>query len=415
MASSAPIPAAVSRRLPPRRRLPQLARTPAFWVAAGVMAVLFGGSAAVSPLYGVDQRAWHFSATSLTTVFAVYALALLAVLLVAGSVSDVVGRRPMMMAGLSAEVVAAALLVAAHGLPFLYAARLLQGVASGAAVGAVSATLIELGPSRRPTFAPAVNTATANASLAAGALGASALIQYGPDPTRLVFWLLLAASVAGLAFLVFAPEPVERRQLRPSHLRPRAGVPAPARGAFLIAVPALVAPWALGGFYFSLGPSLAGQLTRSPNLLWGGLVIFLLSATGGVAALVVRAAPPRRTVAVGAAVLAAGSLLTVAGIVGHSAAGLLAGTVVAGAGFGATFQSAFRMVVALGRPAERGALLATVYTVAYLSFSLPAVVAGIATTAAGLRETSIVYGGGVAAIALGAALVALLPDRRPTE
>ncbi len=148
--------------------------------------------------------------------------------------------------------------------------------------------------------------------------------------------------------------------------------------------------------------------------MWGGLVIFLLSATGGVVALVVRAAPPRRTVVVGAAVLAAGSLLTVAGIAGHSTTGLLAGTVVAGAGFGATFQSAFRMVLALGRPAERGALLATVYTVAYLSFSLPAVVAGIATGAAGLRETAIVYGSVVAAIALAAALVASIPDRRPT-
>jgi MFS family permease len=93
MASSAPIPTAAPRRLPPRQRLPRLARAPAFWVAAGVIAILFGGSAAVSPLYGVDQRAWHFSAASLTTVFAVYALTLLTVLLFAGSLSDVVGRR----------------------------------------------------------------------------------------------------------------------------------------------------------------------------------------------------------------------------------------------------------------------------------------------------------------------------------
>jgi hypothetical protein len=66
------------------------------------------------------------------------------------------------------------------------------------------------------------------------------------------------------------------------------------------------------------------------------------------------------------------------------------------------------MVVALARPAERGALLGTVYSVAYLSFSLPAVVAGIATTAVGLRATSIVYGAGVAVVALLAVAISRL-------
>jgi hypothetical protein len=73
------------------------------------------------------------------------------------------------------------------------------------------------------------------------------------------------------------------------------------------------------------------------------------------------------------------------------------------------------MLVALARPAQRGALLGTVYAVAYLSFSLPAVLAGVATTASGLRQTSIVYGLGVAAIALLATLATLFRDRPSRE
>jgi len=38
------------------------------------------------------------------------------------------------------------------------------------------------------------------------------------------------------------------------------------------------AVWMLSGFYLSLGPSLAAQVLRSPNLLWGGVAIALLAA-----------------------------------------------------------------------------------------------------------------------------------------
>ncbi|MGH7911465.1 MAG: MFS transporter, partial [Candidatus Dormibacteraceae bacterium] len=152
------------------RRLPFLPRALAFWGAAGVLIVLLGGSAAVSPLYGVDQQAWHFSSAALTSVFAVYALALLVVLLFAGSLSDLVGRRPMMTIGLIAEAAAAVLLITAHGLAFLFGARLLQGVATGAAVGAIGAALIDLQPARRPALGATVNTTASNLALAAAAL-----------------------------------------------------------------------------------------------------------------------------------------------------------------------------------------------------------------------------------------------------
>jgi hypothetical protein len=169
-------------------------------------------------------------------------------------------------------------------------------------------------------------------------------------------------------------------------------------------LPALIATWALGGLYFSLAPSLAEQLARSNDVVWGGLVIFLLCAPSAIASLIARGAHPSQAMVVGSWILAAGSAATVVAVLGRSSAGLLVSTVVAGVGFGAAFLGAFRHLVSLATDDQRGALVATIYIVSYLAFSLPVVGAGVAADHFGLRSTSVAYGAAVAAFAALAAV-----------
>ena len=241
-------------------------RMPAFWLVAGVFVLLLFASGAPSPLYAVYAAHWRFSATTLTLVFAVYAIALLIALLVFGSLSDYLGRLPVIIAALLINAAAMVLFLLAHGVGLLYAARALQGVATGAATSALGAALIDLQPDSRTPLAPWINSAAPNFGLAAGALISSAVAQYGPAPTRLIYWLLLAGFVLAVPAMLTVPESGVRRAGALSSLRPHVGVPQQARATFAIALPALVAIWALGGLYLSLGPSLAAQLLSS-NLL----------------------------------------------------------------------------------------------------------------------------------------------------
>lgn len=392
---------------PARRGGARLSRGVSFWFTLVVLSVVLGGSAVVSPLYGVYERDWRFTATTLTAVFAVYAIAVLVVLLFAGSLSDHLGRRPMMALALGAEAAAAALFLDAHGVGALYGGRILQGVATGAAVSAAGAALLDLSPPHRPTLGSIANTAGTGGALALAALGAGAVIQYGPAPTKLVFWLLLAASLLALAILAAMPEPAQRRPLHRGVLRPRAGIPPQARRAFAAALPALVASWALGGLYFSLGPSLAEELAHSPNVLRGGLVIFLLTGAGTVANLLFRDVEPQPAMVWGSALLAAGTAATVVTVVTHSAAGFLAASAFTGIGFGTAFLGSFRRLTSLATDEERGALVATIFVVSYLAFGVPVVVAGIVTTHVGLDSTAIGYGIVVSALALLSALAGL--------
>src|SRR3984957_2301894 len=330
---------------------PALPRAAGFWLLAGVLFLLLFASAAASPLYSVYQAEWRFSATTLTAVFAVYVLALLLALLVFGSLSDYLGRRRVIALALAAGGGACGLFLAAHGVGLLFAARALQGAAVGVATAAAGAALIDLQPTRSRR-APVVTSAAILLGLGVGGLGTSALVQYAPAPTHLVWWLLLGTCAAAAVAVPAIPETRPRRPGVLASLRPRVAVPRQARGVFAMALPCMIAAPALNGFYLSLGPSLAAEVLGSPDLLWGCLVIFLVTGTGAAATVGLRRGlGGRAAMLAGCLTLVAGAAMTLAAIETASAPAFLAGTAVAGTGSGtAYFLGAYRILTPLASP-----------------------------------------------------------------
>jgi MFS family permease len=380
-----------------------------FWIVAATSFLYLFAASAPSPLYGVYAATWHFSPTTLTAVFGVYALALLTTMLITGSLSDAIGRRPVVVAALVLQALAMAAFIAADNVGWLYVARIVQGAATGLVTAAISAALVDLQPPGKAGLAALVNATIPPAGLAAGALVAGALVQYAPAPMRLVYWVLLAVfAVLTAVVLTLVPETVTER--RTVSLAPRVGVERSVRGAFLAAMPALIACWALGGLYLSLGPSLVQELAHTGNALTGGVVVFLLCGAGALAGVLVRGWSPRLAMLAGCAALAGGVAVTVAAVAAEIPALLYAGTVVAGCGFGVAFLGSFRTLVALASPQRRGELIAAIYIVAYLAFSVPSVIAGVLTTSIGLNDAATGYGVVVALLAL----AALPATARPT-
>lgn len=382
-----------------RRTSPGLATA----LPAATLLTFLAASSAPTPLYRVYQARWGFSPGMLTVIFGVYAMFLLLALLTVGSLSDHVGRRPVILAAIALDVVAMAVFASADSVPLLIVARMLQGIATGAATGALAAAILD---SERP-HGPIVNSVAPVAGLAVGGLGSAALVQYLPWPGQTVYLVLIALlAVEALGTLLLT----ETSPMMPGALqaiRPKVGVPPSARSAFTATALLNIAAWALGGFYLSLGPSLLRVVSGSNSILLGGLLVFTLTAAGALAIWLLRNLAPAQVMRLGATALAIGVAITIAATQTSSPTLLFAGTLIAGIGFGASFQGITRTVFPLAPATERGKLVAAFYVLSYLAFSIPSITAGEIATHTGLLPTATAYG---AALILLAA-TALIPRR----
>jgi MFS family permease len=257
--------------------------------------------------------------------------------------------------------------------PELLLARIVQGLATGAAAGAVGAAMLDLNQTRG-TIANAV---AAPVGTGLGAIGAGIVVQFLPAPTHLVYVVLFGIFAVQALGVMATRETVSRKPGALTSLRPEFALPSRARRPLLLAAPALIAAWALAGFYGSLGPTLVRTLSGSTSLLLGGLPLFALAGGGAVAIFALRNAAPRPVMVFGAAALGGGVALTLAAVELTSTSGFFIGTVVAGVGFGAAFQGGIRTVVPLAHPHERAGLLSVVYVVSYLAMGAPAVLGGL--------------------------------------
>jgi len=377
---------------------------PAFLLQASIVVSFLAGSSAPTPLYAVYQTAWGFSPITITVVFGIYALAVLATLLVFGSLSDHVGRKPVLFVTALMQAAAMAVFILARGVPDLVLARIVQGLATGAATSAAGAGMIDVDRERGTAangFVPMLGTG-------AGGVVAGLFVQYLPAPTKLVFAVLGIVFLAQAAGVLAMPESVKRAPGALASLRPHVRVPPRLRSAVLRVAPALVGAWALVGFYGALGPTLVRRLVGPSLPALGGLALFVLAVGGVLAVLASRRRPPHVAMVSGASALGLGVATTIGAVSLGSAPLFFLATAVAGAGFGASFHGAIRSVMGLAVPHERAGVLSTLYVVSYLALGLPAVLAGLRVVhGGGIVVTAREYGVAVmllAAAALGGAL-----------
>ena len=386
----------------------RLSGRPAVFVLASLIVALLASSAAPTPLYAIYQAEWHFTPITTTIVFGVYAMAVLVGLLTMGKLSDHVGRRPVLIAAIAVHASSLIIFATATGVPALLSARLVQGLSTGAALGAIGAAMLDI-DRKLGTFANAVAPGMGTAS---GAILSALAVGFLPDRTHLIYLALIGVLVLQAIAIAAMRETVDRKPGALASLRPEIMLPRALRAPVLTAVPVLFAVWALAGLYGALGPALVHALTGSGNVVLGGLSLFVLAASAVVAIIVLRQAAARTVMMVGILALIAGVGVTVAAVSLGSVPGFFAGTVIAGAGFGSGFQGGIRMVVPLAAAHERAGVVSVVYVVSYLGLGVPAVLAGYGVVhGGGLIETARYYGTAVIALAA-MALVGLLRSRR---
>lgn len=368
-------------------------------------------ASAPSPFYpGIAQRL-HLAPVAITLVFAVYAFTLLATLLFAGSLSDRIGRRPVITLGSAALAISLSMFGVADSIGELLAGRALQGVAAGLLIPALSAMMVDTETAYRPDTAAAWNTAAPMSGLAIGALGASLALDVTNRPVGLVFGLLVGAFVLAAAAIWAIPESAPHTpRLRPG---PMFSVPPRARGMLVMSTPAIVAGWATNGLFLALGTSLMNNEFDAQTHVEQALVIVILAVSGVATAMAVRRRSPRLITIYGAAALAVGTTASLVALGAQSYPGYLAAAAIVGSGFGTAFMGALRSIIPLAEAHERAALMSVIYTVSYVAFGVPAIMAGLLVPALGYGGTMTALGSVIALLATMTATVRAVSKEPP--
>ncbi|MEU6655965.1 MFS transporter [Streptomyces sp. NPDC046900] len=380
----------------------------AFAGSAGVFAALYVAAGAPTPLLVVFEQQWHFPASVLTIAFAAYALGLLAALLVTGSLSDHIGRRPVLIGSLLVELGAMLMFVFAPNIGWVIAARTVQGIATGAATSAFSASVVEHAPDRHKRLGTVITGIAPAAGLGLGALLTGAAVQFSNHATVIAFSALAVIMAIGTTFVALSTETVSPRPGAARTLIPRVSVPRAARREFMASVPVHMAAWMLAGLFMGLVPTIIRDLLGLHSGLLSGATAFVEPAAAAVAGLFLSRLTSRHTIFVGGAGVLLGTAVIEAGVAAETLPLLWLGGIIGGVGFGASFSGAVRTIAPLARPHERAGLFAAVYLVAYLSFGVPVIIAGLLITPVGLLGTVLGYGVAI----LGVATLGLLAQYR---
>ncbi|WP_434701689.1 MFS transporter [Pseudomonas sp. D1-36] len=366
-------------------------------------------SSAPTPLYHLYQEHLQFSSAILTLIFGVYAFSLLAALLVVGSLSDYLGRRPVIFAALLLNMLAMLLFINADSVGWLMGARLIQGFATGMATSVLGAALLDFDRQQGPL----VTSVAPLLGMACGAMGCGLLAEFAPMPLQLTYWLLLALFLVQAVYLWRLAESVSPQPGAWRSLRPTLHVPVQARRALWLILPLDLAAWAVGGFYLSLAPSLVRAATGSTSNLIGGSLVAVLTLSGALSIYMLRNRAAQMMLRLGATLLVLGLALVLIAVHAASLPLFFIGTLVTGSGFGAGFIGALRSIMPLALPHERAGLMSAFYVLSYLAFSLPSLLAGNLTRIFGLIPTTDGYGAVLIVMAAGALVGLLREPARP--
>ena len=252
-----------------------------------------------------------------------------------------------MIAALAGQAVAVVLFATADSFTPLLIGRVIQGLATGAALGALGAAMIET----HRIHGTVANAAAPGAGTGLGAIAAGLVIGYLPWPTHLIYLLLLGVlSCRPAGSLLLDGQP--RRSGSLADLRPRVAVPPDGTRGVCLRGPGAVRRLGTGRVLRFTRPGAGPAPCDSNSVALGGLGLFILAGVASLTTIVLRNISARPVMIIGVVTLLVGVSGNIIAIRTGSAVGYFVATAVAGAGFGAGFQGGIRTMVPL---AETGA------------------------------------------------------------
>jgi MFS family permease len=367
------------------------------WLPAAAALLGTGwGSQQFTPMLLVYHQTLGLTTGTLEALFGVYALGQIPGLLLGGPLSDVWGRRAVVVPAAALCLAASVVLAAAgHVVALLFAGRLLVGISTGATFGAGTAWLRE---ASRPPWGTASDPAIARRAVIAmttgfaiGPLVAGLLAQWAPGPTVVPYLPHIAFMAVVLVLVRRAPETVPTGPRRPLRLAP-----------WVFAAPAVA---------FALLPSVTGAGHAANGIALSAAVTALTALSGVLIQPLARRLDAHgrsnRAATAGLLVLAGALVLGAVTAQDQQVWLLIPCAIVFGCAYGLCLVAGLVEVQRIAGPHALGGLTAAYYMLAYLGFAVPSLL----VLAAHLASYAILLAT-TAALALGTAVLVTWQARK---
>lgn len=349
-------------------------------VAALALAAISAVPTAPSALYGTYEQVDGFPTVMVAIAFAIGIVGILTGMLVLGHLSDVVGRKRMLLIALGVQLAALVVFLVSPSLIVLLIARVLSGLGAGIAVPTATAYLLDLlddhhdpkGPRRAAITATAANLG----GFAAGPILCGLLAEYAPRPFSTTYIVLGVAILALVVPVLRLPETVEARPATGADLRPRFRLPAEDRRDILTAAFCAFSGFAVIGMFGSISAVILREVFSQSDRLAGAALVAGVFGAAAVTQVLFFSASPLLQPMLGLIGSVLGLAMVAAGVWAHSAPVFIVGAVLGGGGAGLLIRAGIGVVARKDADA-----VATFFLLAYSGFAVPVVLAGIATLA----------------------------------
>jgi MFS family permease len=368
------------------------------WKALIGLLVLTMGTSTITPLLPLYKEHFGISTGTATLLFVTYTVTVCPTMLIAGNLSDRLGRKRLLLPALIAMTLASIVFAFAESVPLLFVGRVLQGLAIGGFLGVGTAFVVDHARSRDKALAAAFAGVFFRVGFGLGPGLAGLAAQYGSNPRHFPFQVHVVLMLIGIAAVATAGETL-RRRADPGPFRIRIGVPTgQARGFLTFVAPAIFMMSFIEGTFLSVVPIFVYDTLGVQNFAILGLIGFLTLAPGGISPFLIRGLDPRRSMMIGVATSSVLSFGVVASSTLDSIVVVVAAVAIIGLTNGFLLYGGTVICATIVPIEERGKLMSMLYMCAYAG-TTPAVLLGYMADAIGLTPTLAIFSSVAVAIA----------------
>lgn len=383
----------------------------AFIAAACAFVFVFAAAGTPIPLYNTYRLEDGLTNGDLALVSVAYFIAAASSLLICGSLSNFVGRRPVALAALLSAALGSLFLASLNSVALMLLGRILQGFACGIASSSLGAYVVDTSEGKPRWLTAAITGSSPMLGIPVGALTAGAMVEWGPAPRVLVYSLMVLILMLLAGIIAFSPETVARRPGLLASLRPHMQIPK-GKGRLVVAAgSAAIATWSLGGFYQAFGPSVTAEHLGTASPLLTAAIFSSVMGLNPLGGPLSARFSPVVSVRLGMGLF----ILAVSGILFNLWAGwvlpFIGTSLVIGIAQGVASTGAMRALLESTEAYERAGLLASLYFISYGGAAIPGMVAGKLTSQFDLFQIAMGYG----ALGIASALIAMATIRNPAR